>query len=142
MTDCSICCEKFNKSNRCKINCKTCEDDQVIACQSCAKRYILDQPTDPSCMICKVEWDTEFLTDNFTKTFISKELKFHRENYLLDKQIALLPETQEYAEQLKLIDGLENQKNIIFEERIKLELKLRKLNSSIREIDNLSLIHI
>ena len=135
MTDCSICCEKFNKSNRCKINCKTCEDDQVVACQSCAKRYILDQPTDPSCMICKVEWDTEFLTNNFTNIFISKELKVHRENYLLDKQIALLPETQEYAEQLKLIDGLEKQKIIIFEERRKLELKLRKLNSSIREID-------
>jgi hypothetical protein len=135
MTDCSICCEKFNKSNRCKIKCKTCEDDQVVACQSCAKRYILDQPTDPSCMMCKVEWDTEFLTNNFTNIFISKELKVHRENYLLDKQIALLPETQEYAEQLKLIDGLEKQKIIIFEERRKLELKLRKLNSSIREID-------
>lgn len=135
MTDCSICCETFNKSNRCKINCKTCENDKVIACQSCAKRYILEQPTDPSCMVCKVEWDTEFLSDNFTKAFISKELKVHRENYLLDKQIALLPETQEYAEKLKLIDALEKQKAIQLEERKKLEMKLRKMNSHIREID-------
>ena len=50
MVDCSICCEPFNKSNRCKINCKTCDDDSIIACQTCAKRYILEQPTDPSCM--------------------------------------------------------------------------------------------
>jgi len=135
MTDCSICCETFNKSNRCKINCKTCEDDQVVACQSCAKRYILDQPTDPSCMICKIEWDSEFLCDNFTKVFISKELKVHTENYLLDKQVALLPETQEYAEHLKLIDGLEKQKVIMLNEKREFEIKLRKINLSIRELE-------
>jgi hypothetical protein len=135
MGDCSICCEPFNKSNRCKINCKTCDSDHVAACQSCAKRYILDQPTDPSCMVCKVEWDTEFLSNNFTKVFVNKELKNHRENYLLEKQIAMLPETQEYAEQLKLIEGLEKQKKIVLIKKRKLEKELRKLNTDIRQID-------
>ena len=135
MGDCSICCEPFNKSNRCKINCKTCDSDHVTACQSCAKRYILDQPTDPSCMVCKVEWDTEFLSNNFTKVFVNKELKNHRENYLLEKQIAMLPETQEYAEQLKLIEGLEKQKEIVLIKKRKLEKELRKLNTDIRQID-------
>ena len=135
MGDCSICCEPFNKSNRCKINCKTCDSDNITACQSCAKRYILDQPTDPSCMVCKVEWDTEFLSNNFTKVFVNKELKNHRENYLLEKQLAMLPETQEYAEQLKLIEGLEKQKDIILLKKIKLERELKKLNSGIRLID-------
>lgn len=107
MSDCSICCEPFNKSNRSKINCKTCKSEDVKVCKTCAKKYILDQPTDPSCMVCKVEWDIEFMSDNFTKTFITKELKNHRENYLLDKQIALLPDTQDYAEQLKLINDFE-----------------------------------
>lgn len=135
MSDCSICCEPFNKSNRCKINCKTCDSEDVTACQSCAKRYILDQPTDPSCMVCKVEWDTEFLSNNFTKVFVNKELKNHRENYLLEKQLARLPETQEYAEQLKLIEGLEKQKEIILVKKRKLEIELKKLNTDIREID-------
>ena len=135
MGDCSICCEPFNKSNRCKINCKTCNTDNITVCQSCAKRYILEQPTDPSCMVCKVEWDTEFLSNNFTKVFVNKELKNHRENYLLEKQIAMLPETQEYAEQLKLIDGLEKQKEIVLIKKKKLEKELRKLNSDIREIE-------
>jgi len=134
MGDCSICCEPFNKSNRCRINCKTC-DDNIVACQSCAKRYILDQPTDPSCMVCKVEWDTEFLSNNFTKVFVNKELKSHRENYLLEKQLAMLPETQEYAEQLKLIEGLEKQKEIIFMKKKKLEKELRKLTSDVRQLD-------
>ena len=135
MSDCSICCEPFNKSTRCKINCKTCDSDQVTACQSCAKRYILDQPTDPSCMVCKVEWDTEFLINNFTKVFVNKELKNHRENYLLEKQLAMLPESQEYAEQLKLIDGLEKQKEIVLTKKRKLEKELRKLNTDVRQID-------
>ena len=135
MGDCSICCEPFNKSNRCRINCKTCDSDNVIACQSCAKRYILDQPTDPSCMICKIEWDTEFLSNNFTKVFVNKELKNHRENYLLEKQLARLPETQQYAENLKLIEGLEKQKEIIFLKKRKLEIELKKLNTDIRQID-------
>lgn len=135
MGDCSICCEPFNKSNRCKIDCKTCETNNVIACQSCAKRYILDQPNDASCMICKVEWDTEFLTNNFSKVFVNKQLKNHRENYLLEKQLAMLPETQEYAEQLKLIDGFEKQKEIMLIKKRKLEIELKNLNSEIRKID-------
>lgn len=135
MTDCSICCETFNKSNRCKINCKTCESDEIIACQSCAKRYILDQPTDPSCMVCKIEWDTEFLCNNFTKTFVNKELKNHKENYMLEKQLAMLPETQEYAERIKLIDGLEKQKEILLNKKRKMEIEMKKMNVDIRQID-------
>ena len=135
MSDCSICCESFNKSNRCKINCKTCESEDIKVCKTCAKKYILDQPTDPSCMVCKVEWDIEFMNDNFTKTFITKELKIHRENYLLEKQIALLPDTQDYAEQLKLINGFEKQKDILIKEKKELEMKLKKINSNIRILD-------
>ncbi len=135
MKDCSICCEPFNKSNRCKIECKTCESKDVIACQSCSKRYILDQPNDPSCMICKVEWDAEFLSENFTKTFVNKELKNHRENFLLEKQIAMLPETQEYAERSKLIEGLEKQKEINLIKKRKLQTEIQKLTIDIRQID-------
>lgn len=137
MPECSICCEKFNKSNRSPIKCKTCADDnEVVACQSCAKRYILEQPTDASCMVCKVEWDIDFLYDNFTKTFINKELKVHRENYLLEKQIALLPDTQHYAEQLKMIDGYNKQKQILYIQKRKLEESLRVINTTIAQLDD------
>lgn len=135
MSDCSICCETFNKSTRCKIECKTCEDNETNVCRTCAKRYILDQPTDASCMVCKVEWDQEALSNYFTKVFVNNELKKHRENYLFDKQVALLPETQEYAEQLKFIRALEKQKQILYTERRKIEEKLKELNNSIRSID-------
>lgn len=134
--ECSICCETFNKSNRKIINCKTCEDTNTLVCQSCAKRYILDQPTDASCMVCKIEWDSEFLKDNFPDNFINKELKTHRENYLLEKQLAILPETQEYAEQIKLVEGLEKQRQIIYTEKRELENKIKQHNIKIREIND------
>jgi hypothetical protein len=86
-------------------------------------------------MVCKVEWDTDFLSNNFTKVFVNKELKTHRENYLFEKQLAMLPETQEYAEQLKLINGLEKQREIVLYKKRKLEKELRVINSNIREID-------
>ena len=40
--DCSICCEKFNKSTRFKIECKTCPDINIQACRDCCKKYLLD----------------------------------------------------------------------------------------------------
>ena len=105
--ECSICCENFNKSNRLKIQCKTCEDDnETFACRTCAKRYILDNNEPPSCMVCNIKWDTESLCEYFPKCFINKELKKHTENYLFEKQIALLPSTQKFAEQKKKIKDM------------------------------------
>ena len=136
MSECSICCEKLNKSTRSPINCKTCVSKDTVVCQSCAKRYILDQPTDASCMVCKVEWDTDFLHENFTKTFINKELKVHRENYLLEKQIALLSDTQQYAEQLKLIEELNKQREILYIKKRSWENLIKEVNNKIKVIDN------
>lgn len=136
MSECSICCEKFNKSTHRPVNCKTCVSKETLACQSCAKRYMLDQPTDASCMVCKVEWDQDFLCESFTKTFINKELKVHRENYLLEKQMALLPDTQQYAEQLKLLEGLSKQKELLLIKKRKAEQSLKEINHNIKMLDN------
>jgi hypothetical protein len=86
-------------------------------------------------MVCKIEWDQEFLCENFTKTFVNKELKVHRENYLYEKQMALLPETQEYAEQLKLAKILDKERVELHKKRKVIENTLRKINTEIKEID-------
>tara|TARA_E500000178_G_C17011443_1_gene750758 strand:- start:482 stop:1918 length:1437 start_codon:yes stop_codon:yes gene_type:complete len=132
MSECSICCENFNKTFRSKINCKTC-DKNIIVCQACAKKYILDKPTDASCMVCNVEWDREFLVTNFSNKFVNKELKEHKEQFLFEKQLVLLPATQSYAENLKLINGIELQIKIIMKEKLELVNKVKKLNKHIRE---------
>lgn len=149
MAYCSICCEKLNRSYRSRIKCKTCVTNETIVCQTCAKRYILEQPNDACCMVCKVEWDREFLAENFTKTFITKELKLHRENYLMEKQIAMMPATQELAEQIKMIYGyekqrlimmnkkksLENEILILMENKECLDQQMNKVKKDIRTID-------
>jgi len=133
--DCSICCEQFNKSTHLKIQCKTCEDPSIIACQACAKRYILELPSEPACMICKIEWEHEFLCEYFPKVFINKQLKEHRQNILVEKQIAKLPETQEYASKVKLIDGLNTQSRILTQKKNNLLQEVAIIKNSLRDIN-------
>lgn len=135
MSDCSICCEKFNKSTHSPIECKTCEDQSIKACQSCCKKYILDSVNDPKCMVCKIEWDQEFMHNNFTKTFISKELKAHKENILFERQIARLPESQQDAQKQLLIEGMEKQRNLINKQITELTAQIRKLHIDVQSIN-------
>ena len=41
MTDCSICCEKFNNSTCKKVECKGC-DIEDAACRKCCQTFILN----------------------------------------------------------------------------------------------------
>ena len=134
--DCSICCEKFNKSTHFKIECKTCEDTSITTCRACCKKYLIDNSISPKCMICKVEWDKEFLFDNFTKVFINKELKEIKENVLLEKEISKLADTQEYAEKIKIVRGLEKQKVELHNKEMKYKEKIRKIADKIKDINN------
>jgi len=94
--DCSICCEKFNKSNRFEVVCKGCTDNSS-ACRSCCQTFILINPNDPMCMFCKNPWDRDFLNENLTQKFVNKDLKLHSENIFVERQISLLPDTQKAA---------------------------------------------
>ena len=47
MSECPICCEKFNKSNF--IKCKGCENDSDSV-HSCCQTFILGNLNDPMCM--------------------------------------------------------------------------------------------
>ena len=95
---CQICCENFNKSTRSPVECGFCD---CTACRKCCQTYILDESF-PKCMNtrCGKQWTRKFLYDNFTKSFLSGPYKVHRENVLLERQRALLPDTQTYVEEL------------------------------------------
>jgi len=95
-TDCSICCEKYNKSNHLAVLCKGC-DSTDVACRTCSQTYILSSSQDPSCMFCKSAWDREFMNNYLTKKFVDKDLKTYSENLFLERQISLLPDTQKDA---------------------------------------------
>lgn len=98
MSDCSICCEKFNLQNHKKITCSFCDFD---TCRTCVQTYLLNSTEDPHCMKCKNAWNREFIDKSCTKTFRNKELKIHRENILMEREKSYLPETQDAAKRVK-----------------------------------------
>jgi len=103
--DCSICCEKFNKSNHFKVICKGC-DSNDFACRTCCQTFILGGSKDPMCMFCNTPWDRDFMNKNLTKKFVDKDLKEFSENLFVERQISLLPETQKDAMKEKKIREL------------------------------------
>lgn len=132
--ECSICCEKYNKSNRKKIECSKSEECESV-CQSCVKRYIVEKKEEEIvCMYCKKEWEEEYIMKVLPKTFINKEYKEYREEILLEEQLARMPETQEYALKVKKEEELMSKKKKIEEEMYKLREETRRINQAIEDI--------
>lgn len=99
MKECSVCCEKYNKTTRKCVNCAHCNYD---ACRGCHKTYILQTIQDPHCMSCKVPWDNDVIIDNFTKNFFQTELRKHREKVMFEREKALMPASQQELRQENL----------------------------------------
>ena len=95
--DCSVCCDKYNKSNRTKIVCNY-GDCNYEVCKTCVQTYLVGTAVEPHCMNCKKPWTKKFLQDNLNKTYLSKEYKEHHKKLLLDREISKLPETMHLVE--------------------------------------------
>ena len=133
MADCSICCEKFNKSSHAKVTCSFCDFE---TCRSCVQQYLLSTSNDPHCMNCKNVWGREFIDETCTKTFRNKALKTHRENILLDREKCLMPETQPLVLREKRIRETEK---VLKEARISLydqQQTVRNLEDSLNTLRN------
>jgi len=94
--DCSICCEKFNKSNLKPVTCGFCVN--FTACLACVKRYLLETTQSAHCMNCKHEWSRVTLVENIPKTFIGIEYKKRRQELILEMEKSMMPATQPYVE--------------------------------------------
>ena len=90
-SDCIVCCEKQYRF----IICNYCNYE---SCMKCTHRYLLESYKDPNCMNCHKIWSHDFMIENFTQKFITKEYKKHREDILLDRELSMLPITQPYIE--------------------------------------------
>lgn len=101
--NCEICTEPYTKRRQ-NIKCQYCE---FTACTTCYKTYLLTI-SKPKCMSneCTGEWSRKHLRDNFTQVFISKELREHQKNVLIETQMALMPETQLVVETLNRRDRI------------------------------------
>jgi hypothetical protein len=84
-----ICCETFTGTRRAKVSCGGCD---FAACVQCTQTYILSKEMEPHCMGCKEPFDPNFLIQKFSKTWRLKDLKNHREKFLLDREKLRKPE--------------------------------------------------
>lgn len=129
--DCSICCEKFNKSTHFKVECKGCNTDD-FACRTCCQTYILTGSEDPMCMFCKTPWDRDFMNNNLTKKFVDNDLKIFSENIFVERQISLLPDTQKDAIKEKNIREITKKLNEAHSELNRIKKMLHEQKELIR----------
>ena len=119
--ECAVCLDPYNKSTRTPVKCHSCG---YQACRQCYATFILDPSnTHPNCMNCHKEFQREFLVDNFTLKFVSKDWKEHRERTILQKERALLPTRQPVAEMVKRKDELNTECNELLEQMNALRAK-------------------
>jgi hypothetical protein len=131
---CLICCEKFNKSTHLRVDCKGCDDSSDVVCRTCSQTFILNSINNPHCMLCKSEWEREFMTTYLTKTFVNNKLKTHTEEIFMDREISKLPDTQEYVQHLKHIDRSKNLIQDCVTEKNKLLRLLKKQTDMERDL--------
>jgi hypothetical protein len=153
MSTCEVCIEDFTRIRK-LIPCP-CD---YKCCSKCTTMYILSQNQDASCMNCKMVWDRQFMSTHFTKSFMSKEFKEHRENIVLERELGMMQATQPDVEDVirrrkikqeiedliiknnesySLKNELENQHTASTKQELKLALDLlREVKKTIREMNN------
>ena len=93
--DCPICCDEYTAQLRKPVSCPYCE---YSACTVCLKKYLTEGNLDAHCMGCRRAWNDEFLDMNFTRAFRIGPYKKHREDILMEREIAVLPTRQPRVE--------------------------------------------
>ena len=125
--ECEVCCDQVKRI----LKCLYCS---YLSCFNCNERYILDSINKPHCISCKKEFSSSFFHDNFTKSFITKKYKLHREKILFEKEKYMLPATQPEVE--KIYKKKELNEELTQLRKIINDLKLRE-NEIKQEIFNI-----
>jgi len=111
VTDCTVCCEPYNKTSNQQIACEHAGACQFEACKTCVRKYLLSTTADPNCMNCNKAWSDKFLVNKLKASFMRTDYKLHRKELLLQQQLSRVPETMAAAEQRKQLNELGAQYN-------------------------------
>ena len=122
--ECTVCCEKYNKSNHSSVECGFCNYE---CCRECVQNYIISRPEIPSCMNCNHEWSRQFLMGVCTKKFINDDYKHHRAQFLFEREQSRLPEAQQIIQ-------LEKQRDEFIREANNLQIMLVDKDREIRAL--------
>lgn len=128
--ECEVCCEKFTKLVRRKVQCPFCAH---CACSMCSQKYLLDTTETAHCMNCRKAWSRLFLVNQFTKVFVNKTYRSAREDILYDLEKAMFQQTMPYVEHWKKCK--KNEK--IVQENLNIIASLRQNIAAIGYIENI-----
>jgi len=127
-TDCSICCETFNKSTRKPVECLDCNN---VCCRECHQTYLFSRDV-IDCMFCQEPHTFEHIKNSHYDTFIKstgawkgKGYREHQEEVYFKNEMAMFPETQKIIERDQVRDKIfkENQVLLLEISRITCEIK-------------------
>lgn len=124
-SECPVCCDAYTQHLRKRVACGYCS---TACCSGCLQTYLLTLQSDAQCMNpeCKRAMDGEFLSMHLPKTWLLTKYKAHREKVLLDREMALLPASQEMLANYKM--SQEIQRDMMEAEVERRELKKRLLD--------------
>lgn len=124
MTSCPVCCETFTKTVRKAVTCAACH---YAACTGCYRRYLTEK-LDAGCMRCTHPFDRVFLNTTFSKAWIKGEYTRHRENILLDIELARMPTSQHLVANYRVAQTLRETMRAEADERARLRARLREID--------------
>ena len=111
--ECQCCYITSTKPN---ITC-SCEFE---TCYTCAKRFILENSGEASCMNCSKQFDRSFLCQHLGVTWVNTQFKKHQARTLLEKEMAKLPITQAVAQRERRLRELREIYRPLHKEKLKL----------------------
>ena len=96
MSDCQVCCSKYNKSTKLIVTCyfPSCA---FSACKECVRTYLTSITSEPHCMKCYNKWNLEFTKSALNAVFMDVDYRNHRKVILADRAISQIPEFYEGA---------------------------------------------
>jgi hypothetical protein len=124
--DCMICCEKYTKTARKRVGCPHCD---TSCCSACFAKYLLNTPGEAHCMNaeCKRAFDGEFLAMHLSRTWLLSKYKVHREHVLLDREMALLPASQDILANYRHAKDLQRELEALDARRREMQLQLQRV---------------
>jgi hypothetical protein len=132
MTDCPVCYSTFTSHLRKPVKCPYCD---FTACVICIKTYLTGSTLDAHCMGCRRAWNDEFLDLNFTRAFRTGAWKKHREDVLMEREMALLPTRQPRVEATFKLRECEKEQSVISKELRQLELERVNILQKFHRVD-------
>jgi len=130
-SECEICAEKFTKLVRKKITCKFCD---FACCKNCIQTQITTEFTDPACMnpACRKIFSREYMNEIFSKNFLEKDFRRHREETLFIREQSLFPDAMPHIERDIMAENLEKESEELEESIMELRLTIANLRNEAR----------